>query len=182
MPLGNAKPVTSAKTSVSEEFKLIPRWAVALAMLAFIGMEYLYWVILPHYRHHPGPPLGLKIYFALSWSALAALYVLMIGYVSQDAPRRNMSMRLWMIVCLVMPGGIGAVLYFLLRQPVVSTCPACGTPILSEFHFCPQCACQISAACGNCYRSVRALDVYCVHCGHDLSTDNTPARLRALQS
>jgi hypothetical protein len=182
MPLGNSQHVTSAKTSVSEEFKLIPRWAVALAMLAFIGMEYLYWVILPHYRHHPGPPLGLKIYFALSWSALAALYVLMIGYVSQDAPRRNMSMRLWMIVCLVMPGGIGAVLYFLLRQPVVSTCPACGTPILSEFHFCPQCACQISAACGNCYRSVRALDVYCVHCGHDLSTDNTPARLRALQS
>ncbi len=170
------------KFSVSEEFKLIPQWSIALSALAFVGMQYLYWVVLPPHRHHPGPPLGLRFYFALSWSALAALYVLMVGYVSRDAPRRNMSMRFWIMVCLVMPGGVGAVLYFLLRQPTVSICPACATPVLSEYHFCPQCACQISAACGNCYRGVRVTDLFCVHCGHDLATDNTPARLRALHS
>ncbi len=165
-----------------DEFKLIPRWSIALSVLAFVSMQYIFWVVLPTHRHHPGPPIGLRFYFALSWSALAALYVLMVGYVSKDAPRRNMSTRLWTVVCLVMPAGVGAVLYFLLRQPVVSCCPACGTAVLSEYHFCPQCACQISAACGICHRSVRVSDLYCVHCGHDLALDNTPERLRSLHS
>ena len=127
-------------------------------------------------------PFGLRFYFALSWSTLAALYVLMVGYVSRDAPRRNMSTRLWVVICLAMPGGIGSVLYFLLRQPVVALCPSCGTSIHTEFHFCPQCAYQVSAACGNCYRGVRITDLYCVYCGHGLAEDNMPSRLRAFQS
>ncbi len=81
-----------------------------------------------------------------------------------------------------MPGGIGSVLYFLLRQPVVALCPSCGTSIHTEFHFCPQCAYQVSAACGNCYRGVRITDLYCVYCGHNLAADNMPSRLRAFQS
>lgn len=168
-------------TSFSSELQLIPRWSVAAAILAFVVMEYLFWVVFPHERHHPGPPIGLRLYFALSWGALAALYMLMVGYISNDSPRRGMSVRIWMIICLVMPGGIGAVLYFLLRQPIISLCPACGTRVQSEYHFCPQCAYQVSASCGNCYRSVRITDVYCVHCGHDLASDNRPARLHAFQ-
>ena len=105
-------------------------------------MQYLYWVILPAYRvaykmRPIAAPFGVRFYFALSWSALAALYVLMVGYVSRDAPRRSMSTRLWVVICLAMPGGIGSVLYFLLRQPVVARCPSCGTSIHTEFHFCP---------------------------------------------
>lgn len=173
---------TKVPSTMQDEFKLIPQWSIALSVLAFVAMQYLFWVVLPQHRHSPGPPIGLRFYFALSWSALAALYVLMVGYVSQDAPRRNMSTRLWMIVCLVMPAGVGAVLYFLLRQPVIATCPACGTAVLSEYHYCPQCACQISAVCSACHRSVRAIDLYCVTCGHDLATDNTPERLSSLRS
>ncbi len=169
-------------TTFSDEMKLIPRWSIALAVFAFVFMQYIFWVVLPAHRHHPGPPIGLRLYFALSWSALAGLYVLMVGYISRDAPRRAMSSRLWMLVCVVMPGGIGAVLYFLLRQPVVSLCPSCGTRVQSEFHFCPQCAYQVSASCGQCYRSVSSVDLFCVHCGHDLAQDNSPARLRAFTS
>jgi predicted amidophosphoribosyltransferase len=79
-----------------------------------------------------------------------------------------------------MPGGIGAVLYFLLRQPMVSLCPACGTHVQSDFHFCPQCNRRLSANCGNCFSAVRATDQYCTHCGHELTGDNMPGRLRAL--
>lgn len=165
----------------NEEMKLIPRWSIALAMMAFAAVQYLFWFVLPAHQHH-APPIGLRIYFALSWSALAALYMLMIGYVSNDAPRRAMSMRFWMIICVVMPGGIGAVLYFMLRQPVVSHCPACGTDVQSEYHYCPQCSNQVSAACGNCYSGVRSTDLYCVRCGHDLARDNTPERLRVFHS
>jgi hypothetical protein len=169
-------------TSFSGELKLIPRWSVAAAVLAFVVMQYLFWVVFPHERHHPGPPIGLRLYFAVSWGMLAALYMLMVGYVSKDSPRRGMSARIWILVCLVMPGGIGAVLYFLLRQPIISLCPVCGTRVQSEYHFCPQCAYQVSASCGKCYRSVRITDLYCVHCGHDLASDNRPARLHAFRS
>lgn len=167
----------------SEEMKLIPRWSMALAAIAFVATQYLFWVVIPAHQHHPGgPPIGVRVYFALSWSALAALYMLMIGYISQDAPRRAMSMRFWMLICVVMPGGIGAVLYFMLRQPVVSRCPACGTDVQSDYHFCPQCSYQVSAACGNCYAGVSTTDLFCVRCGHDLAKDNTPERLRVFHS
>jgi hypothetical protein len=172
---------SEATSSFAEEMGLIPSWAIGLAAIAAVYMQYLYWVIIPAHRHHPSNlAIGVRIYLAFSWSVMAALYFLMVGYVSKDAPRRNMSTGFWTVVCL-MPGGIGAVLYFLLRQPVTSACPSCGTRILAEFHFCPQCAFQVSAACGNCYRGVRIIDLYCVHCGHDLAKDNTPSRLRAFQ-
>src|SRR6201999_860016 len=111
-----------AGSSITEEVKLIPRWSIAAASLVFVFMQYLYWVILPAYRvayklRPIAAPFGVRFYFALSWSALAALYVLMVGYVSRDAPRRSMSTRTWVIICLAMPGGIGSVLYFLLREP-----------------------------------------------------------------
>ncbi|MCU1314005.1 MAG: hypothetical protein JWM54_1762 [Acidobacteriaceae bacterium] len=164
------------------ELRLIPLWSVVLSVLAFVGVEYLFWIVIPQYRHHPGPPVGVRLYFAVTWGALAALYMLMIGYVSKDAPRRLMSPQIWMMICFVMPAGVGSVLYFLLRQPVVSNCPACGTAIQSDYHFCPQCACQVSAACGNCYRSARPTDLFCVHCGHDLAVDSMPARVRSTVS
>lgn len=182
--MSKAIPIRDSETfTFGEEMKLIPRWSIALAAVAFVGVQYLFWFVLPAHQHHPGgPPVGLRAYFSISWSALAALYMLMIGYVTRDAPRRAMSMRFWILICVIMPGGIGAVLYFMLRQPVVSRCPACGTDVQSEYHFCPQCAYQVSAACGNCHTSVRTTDLFCVRCGHDLASDNTPERLRVFHS
>jgi hypothetical protein len=167
--------------SFSDEMKLIPRWSVAAAAFAFVAMQYIFWVLLPEHRHHEPPPFGLRLYLALSWSALASLYMLMVGYVCRDTERRGMQARVWIVLCLVLPGGIGAVLYFLLRQPLISLCPACGTRVQSEYHYCPQCAFQITASCGRCFRSVRPSDLFCVHCGHDRAEDNVPARLFAFR-
>lgn len=166
--------------TVNDDARMIPVWSIVTASLAFVLVEYYFWVVAPEYRHHPPGPLGLRLYFNLSWGIVAALYFLMIGYVSKDAPRRGMSTRFWMLICFVMPGGIGAVLYFLLRAPEISRCPACGTHVQGDYHFCPQCAYQLTASCGNCFRTVRATDQYCTRCGHELAADHTPARLRAL--
>ena len=165
---------------VNEDARLIPVWSMVVASVAFIAVEYYFWAILPGQRHHPPAPIGLRTYFNLSWGILAALYFLMVGYVSRDAPRRSMSTRFWMLICFVLPGGIGAVLYFLLRLPIISACPACGTHAQSDFHFCPQCAYQLTASCGNCFRAVRITDQFCTRCGHELAQDQMPARLRAL--
>lgn len=165
--------------AVSDEERLIPTWSIVAAAVAFLLVEYYFWMVLPGQVNHSAP-LGLRIYFNISWGVVAAIYFLMVGYVSRDAPRRAMSSRFWMLLCFVMPGGIGAVLYFLLRQPLVSRCPACATYVQSDFHFCPQCDYQLTASCGNCFRTVRASDQFCTRCGHELSRDEMPARLRAL--
>jgi hypothetical protein len=165
--------------TVNEDARLIPLWSVVVAAVAFVLVEYYFWLVLPAGHNHHAP-LGFRIYFNLSWGLLASLYFLMVGYISRDAPRRAMSARFWMSICFVMPGGIGAVLYFLLRQPEVSRCPACSTQVQSDFHFCPQCDYQLAANCGHCFRTVRASDQFCTRCGHELARDHMPARLRAL--
>lgn len=170
----------NAAFSVSEELKLIPRWAMALAAVCFVGVQYLYYYVFPHpHLHHA--PVALRIYFSASWGAVVSVYVLMIGYISQDAPRRNMGKWLWILLCIVLQGGIGPILYFLLRQPILSTCASCGSSIENEFHFCPQCAYRVAANCGQCYSRVRTTDMFCTHCGHDLGQDQTPARLLPFQ-
>ena len=165
--------------SANEDSRLIPVWSIVLATAAFVLVEYYFWLVLPEQQHHL-PPIGVRTYLNLSWGILAALYFLMVGYVSRDAPRRAMSSRFWMLICFVMPAGIGAVLYFLLRQPEVSRCPSCSTHVQSDFHFCPQCDYRLAANCGQCFSTVRTTDLFCTRCGHELAKDHMPARLRAL--
>ncbi|MGD0904801.1 MAG: zinc ribbon domain-containing protein [Terracidiphilus sp.] len=165
--------------SANEDSRLIPVWSIVLASAAFVFVEYYFWLVLPEQQHHL-PPIGVRVYLNLSWGILAALYFLMVGYVSRDAPRRAMSSRFWMLICFVMPAGIGAVLYFLLRQPEVSRCPSCSTHVQSDFHYCPQCDYRLAANCGHCFSTVRTTDLFCTRCGHELAKDHMPARLRAL--
>ncbi len=162
-----------------EELKMIPLWSVVLSLLVFAGVQVLsFW-------GHQGPPPPrhgnpvMHVIGSYSWGAALASYVLLIGYISRDVKRRNMRPALWMLIVLVMPGGIGAIVYFLLRQPMMTRCPSCRTEVASSFHFCPQCQFQMSPVCGQCFRGVHITDVYCVQCGHDLTQDEVPARLRS---
>jgi hypothetical protein len=165
---------------VAGELRMIPAWSVLGAIAAFTLMQYVMWIVVPAHRRYPSNvPFGFHLYFNISIGALAALYVLMVGYISRDCPRRGMSTGLWTAICVIIPSGIGAVLYFLLRQPLLSLCPACGARIESDYHFCPQCAYQVAPCCGNCHRTARATDLYCVHCGHELAQDHPPQRLHA---
>lgn len=167
----------SGRPMVTEEdqLSLIPAWAVVLAIIVFAAIQYLFQGVMPHRRHEMLP---MRILMGYSWGMAFATYVLLIGYVSRDVKRRNMSAGLWMLVVIVMPGGIGAVVYFLLRQPILSRCPHCNTEVASDIHFCPQCQFQLAPVCGRCFRGVQITDVYCAQCGHDLAEDQTPARLR----
>jgi predicted amidophosphoribosyltransferase len=78
-----------------------------------------------------------------------------------------------------MPGLIGAVVYFLLRQPIMIRCPHCTTELTAGVHFCPQCRFQVAPVCGQCFRGVQITDAYCPQCGHETADDHAPARLRA---
>ena len=158
------------------ELNLIPRWAIFLAILVFIATQYLFHGFMPHNRPQMLP---MRLMMSYGYGTAFASYVLLIGYVSRDVKRRRMSASLWMLLVVLMPGGIGAVVYFLLRQPILSRCPNCTTELAADFHFCPQCQFQMAPVCGKCFRSVQITDVYCVQCGHDLAQDHAPARLQA---
>jgi len=168
---------TRSATEGDHELQMIPRWSVVLAVLVFAGVQYLFHD-MPR-SHHSYLPMRLLMSY--SWGTALASYVLLIGYVSRDVKRRAMSARLWILLVVVMPGGIGAVVYFLLRQPILLHCPNCSTQINSTCNFCPQCQFQMAPVCGRCYRDIRITDVYCKQCGHDCAADPAPARLKSYQ-
>jgi hypothetical protein len=175
---GNQVGIGRGSGQEEEEISLIPLWSVVLSLLVFAGIQFLNFKVLP-----PPPPhhnvLTFRILGSYSWGAALASYVLLIGYISRDVKRRNMNPAIWMLIVLVMPGGIGAIVYFLLRPPIMSRCPSCRTEVAAGFHFCPQCQFQMAPVCGQCFRGVQITDVYCVQCGHDLTQDEMPARLRS---
>lgn len=158
------------------ELDMIPGWSIGLAIVVFIVTQYVFHGVLPH---HHAELLPWRLLMGFSSGAALASYVLLVGYVSRDVKRRNMSPALWLLIVILMPGGIGAVVYFLLRQPMLSRCPHCNTEIASSCNFCPQCQFQVAPVCGRCYSGVQITDVYCMRCGHDLAEDHAPARLRA---
>jgi hypothetical protein len=164
-----------------EELRLIPAWSMVLAVVAFVAAQYFVHMLMPHHRP-PNTPIGMRVFWGISWGAVLSVYALLIGYISRDAKRRNMNAGLWCLAAIFMPGAIGTVVYFLLRQPLVTPCPGCGAEIESGANFCSQCRFQVGLACGQCFRSVRSTEVFCARCGHSLVEDAVPARLRAMQS
>jgi hypothetical protein len=170
---------TSTERSFGEgdSLKLVPLWSIILAVIVFAGVMYVFNHAPPPHRRPGSLPMGLI--FSYTTATALASYVLLIGYISRDVKRRNMSAALWMLVAVGMPGGIGAVVYFLLRQPILMRCPHCTTELAASVHFCPQCQFQLAPVCGQCFRGTQITDVYCAQCGHDLAEDHAPARLRA---
>ncbi len=157
--------------------KMIPLWSIILATLVFVGSMYFFNSAPPPHRR-PGA-VAAHLMFSYTTGTALASYVLLVGYVSRDVRRRNMPATLWMLIVVVMPGGIGAVVYFLLRQPILTRCPHCTTELAASVHFCPQCQFQVAPVCGQCFRGVQITDVYCAQCGHEVAEDHAPARLRA---
>ncbi len=160
-----------------DSLKMIPLWSIVLAVLVFLAAQFLFNSAPPPHRR-PGS-LPMHIIFSYTTGTALASYVLLIGYVSRDVKRRNMPAARWMRIVLVMPGGIGAVVYFLLRQPIMMRCPNCTTELAASVHFCPQCQFQVAPVCGQCFRGVQITDQFCTQCGHDVAEDHAPARLRA---
>ena len=162
----------------ADGLRMIPLWSVLLAIAVSIGVL-LYFNHLPPPAHRRAGTLPAHWIFLYTMISTLASYVLLLGYVSRDVKRRNMPTTLWMLICVVMPGGIGAVVYFLLRQPIMIRCPHCSTELTAGVHFCPQCRFQVAPVCGQCFRGVQITDVYCPQCGHETAEDQAPARLRA---
>jgi MFS family permease len=177
MPLNQRSDEVEVQDAVAaghDHQKIVPNWSIALAILLFVAVQYLFHGVMPHDKYSLLP---MRLLMGYSWGTIFGSYVLLIGYVSLDVKRRGMAAGLWMLIVLVMPVGIGAVIYFLLRQPLVAACSHCGSEIAASYHFCPQCQFQTAPVCERCFNGVKITDAYCRNCGHTLGEGQAPARL-----
>ena len=76
---------------------------------------------------------------ALVFGLALAIWLLCLGFVFGDAQRRGMRAVLWVLVAALFPHLLGFLLYFVLRQPIASTCTHCGQTIPLHQRFCSWC-------------------------------------------
>jgi hypothetical protein len=150
------------QTGLTAEIRIVPLWAWTLAAIGFSSVQFIFNTILT------GPPAWGRVLLGVLAGAILGCYFLLIGYISHDARRREMSPILWTLVAILIPNGLGIILYFILRQPLHKTCPQCGKAVQLAFNFCPRCSCRLSPSCPQCQRVVGANDVYCPYCGTSL--------------
>jgi RNA polymerase subunit RPABC4/transcription elongation factor Spt4 len=79
-----------------------------------------------------------------------------------------MSRLLWTLVAILVPNGLGIVLYFVLRKPLSTHCPQCDAVVEPGFSYCPRCRTRLRPACSHCQRSVDLGDKFCPYCGGSL--------------
>jgi len=120
-------------------FSLIPIGAQVAAPLVFLAIVAgLNWFFVD--RNTLGlAEVGLVTVIAAMGGLFAAAYVLLAGYVYADASRRGMPAIAWTALTVLVPNAIGFVLYFLLRKPIVHSCPHCGCGVAQDDAFRSRC-------------------------------------------
>jgi len=154
------------QTGLTAEIKIVPPWAWTLAAVAFVGLQFASNVVLA--GASDAPPAWARALLGLVVGLVLGCLLLFIGYINRDARRRGMSPLLWTIVAVLIPNALGIILYFVLRQPLCSACPKCGTAVQTGFNFCPRCSYKLSPSCPQCQRLVGVNDVYCPYCATSL--------------
>jgi RNA polymerase subunit RPABC4/transcription elongation factor Spt4 len=160
------------QTGLSAEIRIVPLWAWVLAGIAFVAAQLFFNVAMA--RHAGGPPAWARPILGLLAGTGGGCFLLLVGYINRDAKRRGMSPTLWTIMAVIIPNALGIILYFLMRQPLGSACPQCGSAVQSGFNFCPRCSYKLSPDCPQCHRAVRVNDIYCPYCGTSLRNPPGP--------
>ena len=95
----------------------------------------------------------------------AAGYTLLIAYVYGDARRRGMRYVMWTLLATFLFWGIGIILYFIVREPLLGYCSKCGSPASHGFAYCPRCGAGLQPACPACHRVIQGPWAHCAWCG-----------------
>ncbi len=178
------------KKTFRSELRVIPGWLRSLvAGLYLIALAFVGYLVISR----PGDvkmtpdllvnqPMMLKLLVMFAIVTVVAFFlgglVLLFGYVGGDAKRRGMMAWLWVLVAIFVPYLIGVILYFVVREPLPSECPQCGTTVAAQFNFCPSCKFNLRPNCPQCRLAIRPGDTYCPHCGLSLPQD-APAQAGA---
>ena len=144
-----------------DEFGILPRWYV-FAVFLVVGSRA---TLIAAVADEPAPE---RLVIASVVGTLVLIYLLLVGYVYADAKRRGMRQIAWTLIVIFVPSAIGFIVYFLLREPVLTPCGTCGSPARREFAFCPDCGATLRRACPDCQRPVEPFWAHCAACGSTL--------------
>ena len=159
--------MTQRKSPFLDEFRIVPGFLVWLAAFCWAALFVAFLVLIP--RSVPeSPPFPFRLAIATVGGAFLSAYLLLIGYVNQDAKRRDMGQLLWTLLVIFIPYGFGFLAYFLLRKPVLEACPKCGERAERGFHYCARCGCALVPSCVHCGHAVQPDFVCCPYCGRPL--------------
>lgn len=155
----------------SEEMKIIPRsaWVAAFLLSFVLPLAFGGYLILTRFEGDLRP-FAPSLFIFIPIFVVFFVYILLVGYIAGDARRRGMRPVLWVLLAFFIPNMIGIILYFILRNPLLRTCPQCGTNSAATFAFCPSCGAALSAACPICRSAVEAGWSHCAKCGSALKT------------
>ena len=152
------------KSIFKREIAVIPRGAYVAATIIFFLVPTIFWTLVWPSDSEQHTPLFLMLIPMVPATFLAVL-ALMIGYVNRDAGRRGMSRTKWTLIVTFVPNAIGFILYFLMRNPIRTQCPKCGSPVDASVNYCPKCRYSFHATCAQCKTPFRPGDTFCGNCG-----------------
>ena len=155
--------------SLRKELGVIPRAAWIIAGLFYVGMATLacfFFVPTDHEMSHW--PWAGQLAFIFLMPLAFFLIIPFYGYIYGDAKRRGMRYVMWTLLAIFVPDFIGAIIYFILRDPLPIDCPGCRSRVPAKFTFCPQCGSALSPYCPQCGKSVERAWANCGHCGTKL--------------
>lgn len=150
-----------------DELRNIPRWLISVAVALFVIGQVVAQIVYrytPHRQERLIEIMGVAAGMAL----FLGLLLLFFGYIYRDAKRRGMNAPLWTLLAIFVPYLIGAIIYFLMREPLPYNCPQCGATVTARFNFCPSCKYNLRPACPQCKHEVGAQDKYCAYCAYEL--------------
>lgn len=144
-----------------QELGVATRSGVAIsAFLALLGATLFFLVA-------GKPPLPVRIALTAAMGLVIFVYGFLVSYVHGDARRRGMR-QVWALVAALVPNLLGFIAYFLLREPLLKPCRACGAAARRDLAFCPRCGAPLPGACPSCRRPVETAWSHCAHCGTKL--------------
>lgn len=158
------------RTRFSDELRLIPAWAWILAGIGFVAAHVVFDFVMA--TDPKAPPLWGRILMAFGAGTILGCYLLLIGYINQDAGRRGMSRLAWTLLAVFVPNGLGIILYFILRQALPTLCQKCGARVQAGYSYCPHCGESLAAQCQHCHHALHPGDVFCPYCGKQVTASS----------
>jgi hypothetical protein len=138
--------------NIRQSLSIVPK-TVRIWSLVIAGCVVLIALGMGFHEAQQGSALRTMFIYAgagLLTGVVCAGWLLSLGFVFADAQRRAMRPFLWVLVAALFPHLLGFLLYFVLRQPIASTCSHCGQIIPLNQRFCSWCgSSQPAPASGN---------------------------------
>jgi Double zinc ribbon len=149
------------------ELRVVPATAWVIAAIVYLAAAFaagaMNWEKARD-AHDPEPIWAFSLLVALV-PLVPVAWVLLIGYVNGDARRRGMRHSVWTLLAIFTPSGIGVILYFLFREPLLRSCPSCSVGNKAGRSYCPNCGYALGRLCPGCNRPVDEGWKNCTHCG-----------------